>query len=287
MKRSMLLLSFFLVGACAVDTTGLLEPENYQFTATPNAICPGESSTLDWEVFNVPTSREYCDTPVSSGRLCTITEECDIDQNCIDGQCLAPGDDPLEIDFGEGCPLDGQVTINDLSSTTGAVETDIVVSDRQKGRNAVSPAETTVYAALFDVDGERVSTQFATVSVFGLDDQTERIGLGTLGCRSAGSTLTRTLGSSVAGFDPSSSVELRRVTNVSTVTVVVTSSLATVPPVYLAPGESNFDFNGEVPRTWTVRIDPRELPPPTSCAVDTGGFEPVELALELAVGCPQ
>jgi hypothetical protein len=65
----------------------------------------------------------------------------------------------------------------------------------------------------------------------------------------------------------------------------VTSSSPSHPPVTLVPGEPTPEFNGRVPREWSVRLDSTAVPPPTSCTVDTGGFEPIELTLALTVSC--
>lgn len=285
MKRYVLGFSFLLMSSCSVDTAGLGSPENFRISAEPDTICPGDTSRLRWEALNVPRSPEYCADPYQTGSVCTTTGECESDETCIDQQCIAPGDDPQEIDFGDGCPIDGDIRINQLDLLTNEVAPVGESTDRVRGLKAVAPPNTTVYTALFDVDGERVATQSVTVTVLGQDPVTENIGFGTLFCRSAGDTLRRALGTTAAGFDPSSSVVLTLVTNQSAAGVFVASSLPSHPAVFLASGASTTDFNGSVPQEWSVRLDPTAVPPPTSCAVDTGGFEPIEVQLALTVTC--
>ncbi len=291
MRRYVLGFAFLLIGACSVDTTGLGDPEDFRLSATPESICPGDASRLSWEALDVPTSRDYCAEPYQTGRVCTINGDCDADETCIDQQCIGPGDDPEEIDFGNGCPIDGVIEINQLEIATNEVDPVLDGSDgrsrQDRGSKAVSPPSTTVYTAAYEVDDVRVATTSVTVNVLGLEDVTEVIDFGTFFCRSAGETVHRTLGSSTTGFDPSSSILLNLVTNESAATVVVSSSSPSVPAVVLSPGESSTDFNGRVPREWSVRLDPTELPPPTSCTVDTGGFEPIEVKLAFSVSCGQ
>ncbi len=279
--------SILLIGSCSVDTTGLGAPENFRFSAEPDTICPGDTSRLRWEALNVPRSPEYCADPYQTGSVCTTTEECDSDETCIDQQCIGPGDDAQEIDFGDGCPIDGETRINQLDVVTNEVAPVSESSDRVRGLRAVAPPNTTVYTALFEVDGERVATPSVTVTVLGQDPLTENISFGTFFCRSAGETVRRALGASSTGFDPSSSVVLTLVTNESAARVIVASSVPSFPPVVLTPGASTTEFNGRVPQEWSVRLDPTEVPPPTSCTVDTGGFEPIEVQLALTVSCGQ
>lgn len=156
-----------------------------------------------------------------------------------------------------------------------------------QGSKALSPSSTTVYTALYDVDEQRVATTSVTVTVLGQDEVTEIIAFGTLFCRNAAETLRLTLGSSTTGFDPSPTVSLTGVTNTSAARVVVASSSPSHEPVPLIPGELTTEFNGRVPREWSVRLDSTAVPPPTSCTVDTGGFEPIELTLALPVSCGQ
>lgn len=285
MKLYVIGFSLLLIGSCSVDTTGLAI-EDFRWSASPSTVCPGDASTLDWEVLNVPRSRDYCAEPYEVGRVCTINRDCESDETCVDQQCRRPGDDLQEIDFGAGCPIDGTIRINQLEVATNEVAP-VDSSDRVQGSKAVSPSSTTVYTALYDVDEQRVATTSVTVTVLGQDEVTEDIAFGTLFCRNAAETLRLTLGSSTTGFDPSPTVLLTGVTNTSAARVVVASSSPSHEPVPLIPGELTTEFNGRVPREWSVRLDSTAVPPPTSCTVDTGGFEPIELTLALTVSCGQ
>ena len=283
MKSYVFGFSFLLIGSCSVDTTGLAI-EDFRWSASPLTVCPGDASTLDWEVLDVPRSRDYCAEPYEVGRVCTINADCESGETCVDEQCRRPGDDLQEIDFGDGCPIDGTISINQLEIAPNEVMP-IDSSDRLRGSKAVSPSTTTVYTALYDVDGRRVATTSVTVTVLGPNDVTETLDFGTFFCRDASGTVRRTLGSSTTGFDPSPSVSLISVTNTSAVSVRVGSASPSFSPITLAPGESTTEFNGRVPREWSVSLDPTEVPEPSSCILDTGGFEPIEVTLALTVSC--
>jgi hypothetical protein len=149
----------------------------------------------------------------------------------------------------------------------------------------MSPSNTTIYTASYQVDGEDVATTVATVTVLGDEELIQSINFGTFTCRDAGGTRSLVLGSSTTGLDPGPSVLLVEVRNTSRATIWVGSNSPFNAPDPLTPDQTTERFFGIVPREWSVRLDPAEVPPPTSCALDTDGFEPIEVTLELTLAC--
>jgi len=274
----------FTLTSCKADKSGLADSSRF-LTVSPNVICPEDKVNIKWEVFP-ERSPDFCDSSLSSsGRICTTSNDCESDELCRDEQCVAPGDDVQETDFGSGCPADTEITISSIVEATSE-DSILHTSDRIFGQKTDMPVSTTTYQALLSTGGVDTPSQPAKVEVLAPGVESSKIlDFGTLTCSTAGQQLTFSLGESFDGFDPSSSMQIKRVINRSSAKVILRSENQTRSAVFLNAGASTNNFNGPISRTWIIGIDPIDIPAPNSCSVDTGEFNPVPLSVELVISC--
>lgn len=277
------------LAACAVDRSGTFEAD--RFSADPNILCAGETTTLSWELGNIDSSPRFCSEPdggYETRIACSASADCPEGGRCVDGLCLAPGVDPREVNFGSGCTENSSVTV--FAAPPRPVSRPVEGDTRPVG-SAPMTVERSVTLTMVNgrtPPASRLAVS-AEVEVVPEDPATIRtVVFPTPRCN--GSALATALDLETLQPVPilgSEKAQIVRVVNRSGYEVSVSADSPMRGPVTIPAGRETLDLNGPARGVWSLAgIAGSRSPRPSECLV-AGESEIFPPVLDLFIACTE